>query len=124
MASSIITVSGQKPLYLHIQELTEQDNRQLFSWIKKEDFIDLGNIKEIKEGHWTNRAIKQEKARGKKSITVSGSELVDFFRAAQAYFGIFIVRIGENDLLRYFFKCFDILKIPAVGSGLLATYPN
>jgi hypothetical protein len=110
IASSIITVSGQKPLYLHIQELTEEDNRQLFSWIKKEDFIDLGNIKGIKEGYWANRSIIQEKTRDKKVITVSSNELVDFFRTAQASFGIFRVRMGENDLLRYFFIYFDILN--------------
>jgi hypothetical protein len=67
MASYIITASGQKPLYLHIEELTEQNDRQLLSWIKKEDYIDLGNIKEIKESHWANRAIKQERVRDKLS---------------------------------------------------------
>ena len=96
MASSVITIFGQKPLYLHIEELIEQDNRQLSSWIKKEDCIDLGNIKEIKESHWANRAIKQEKVRDKKSIIVNSSELIDFFRTALATFGTFRVQMGED----------------------------
>ena len=106
MASSVITIFGQKPLYLHIEELIEQDNRQLSSWIKKEDCIDLGNIKEIKESHWANRAIKQEKVRDKKSIIVNSSELIDFFRTALATFGTFRVQMGEDNLPHYFFIYF------------------
>jgi hypothetical protein len=106
IASSVITIFGQKPLYLHIEELIEQDNRQLSSWIKKEDCIDLGNIKEIKESHWANRAIKQEKVRDKKSIIVNSSELIDFFRTALATFGTFRVQMGEDNLPHYFFIYF------------------
>jgi hypothetical protein len=111
VASSIIFVSGQKPLHLHVEELIEQDSQQLFSWIKKEeDCIDLGNLKEIKESHWANRAIKQDKVGDKKNITVDGSELIDFFRTALASFGIFRVRMGEDDLPHYFFIYFNVLN--------------
>ena len=106
IASSIITVYGQKPLYLHIEELIEHDNRQLFSWIKKEDSIDLGNIKEIKESHWAYRAIKEEKVGDKKGIIINSSELVDFFRTALATFGTFRVQMGEDNLPHYFFIYF------------------
>jgi hypothetical protein len=106
IASSIITVYGQKPLYLHIEELIEHDNRQLFSWIKKEDSIDLGNIKEIKESHWAYRAIKEEKVGDKKGIIINSSELVDFFRTALATFGTFRVQMGEDNLPHYFFTYF------------------
>ena len=106
IASSIITVFGQKPLYLHIEELIEHDNRQLFSWIKKEDSIDLGNIKEIKESHWAYRAIKEEKVGDKKGIIINSSELVDFFRTALATFGTFRVQMGEDNLPHYFFIYF------------------
>jgi len=110
MASSIITALGQKPLYLHIEELIEQDGQQLFSWLKKENCIDLGNIKQIKESHWAYRAIKQEKVKDKKNIAVNGSELVDFFRTALASFGTFRVQMGEDNLLHYFFIYFNILN--------------
>ena len=106
IASSIITVYGQKLLYLHIEELIEHDNRQLFSWIKKEDSIDLGNIKEIKESHWAYRAIKEEKVGDKKGIIINSSELVDFFRTALATFGTFRVQMGEDNLPHYFFIYF------------------
>jgi hypothetical protein len=106
IASSIITVFGQKPLYLHIEELIEHDNRQLFSWIKKEDCINLGNIKEIKESHWAYRAIKEEKVGDKKGIIINSSELVDFFRTALATFGTFRVQMGEDNLPHYFFIYF------------------
>jgi hypothetical protein len=105
IAASIITVFGQKPLYLHTEELIEHDNPQLFSWIRKEDRIDLGNIKEIKESHWAYRAIKQEKVGDKKSIIVNSSELVDFFRTALATFGTFRVQMEDN-LPHYFFIYF------------------
>jgi hypothetical protein len=105
IASSTITVFGQKPLYLHIEELIEHDNPQLFSWIKKEDSIDLGNIKEIKESHWAYRAIKEEKG-DKKGIIINSSELVDFFRTALATFGTFRVQMGEDNLPHYFFIYF------------------
>ncbi|MGB0026320.1 MAG: hypothetical protein WBP64_05735, partial [Nitrososphaeraceae archaeon] len=109
MVSGII-LFGQKPLYLYIEEIIEHDNRQLSSWIKEEDCINLGNIKEIKESHWAYRAIKQEKVGDKKQITIGGIELIDFARTTRATFGAFRVQMGEDDLIRYFFMHFSILN--------------
>jgi hypothetical protein len=60
------------------EEQDEQQRRQPSSWIKEGDCINLGNIKQIKEGHWTYRALKVEKGEAKKSIIIDGSELIDF----------------------------------------------
>ena len=87
-----------------IGEKAEQNERQLSSWIKEEDCIDIGNINEIKESHWTYRAIKEEKRGEKKSIIIDGGELIDFVRTARATFGTFRVQMGEdafNTLLFY-----------------------
>ena len=105
IASAIIFL-GQKPLHLCVEEITE-DDRKLFPWIK-EDCIDLGNVREIKESHWANRAINQEKVGNKKSMTISANELIDFFRTALASFGTFKVQMGEDDLPHYFLIYFDI----------------
>ena len=91
MASSII-LFGQKPIYLYIEEIIEQDDRHLSSWIKEEDCINL--YYDIEKSHWAYRAIKEEKIGGKKSIIIDSSELVYFFRTARASFGTFRVQMG------------------------------
>ena len=50
-----------------IGEKAEQNERQLSSWIKEEDCIDIGNINEIKESHWAYRAIKEKKEETRKA---------------------------------------------------------
>jgi hypothetical protein len=86
------------------------NERQLSSGIIGEDCINLGNIIEIKESHWTYRAIKEEKRGDKKSIIITGGELIDFVRTTRATFGTFRVQMGEDDLTNYFFMYFSILN--------------
>ena len=93
-----------------IGEKADQNERQLSSWIKEEDCIDIGNINEFKESHWAYRAIKEEKRGDKKSIIIDGGELIDFVRTARATFGTFRVQMGEDDLTHYFFMHFSILN--------------
>lgn len=109
MVSSLI-LYNRKQLSLHIEEIVEQDDRQLSSWLNGEDCINLGNVEEIKESHWAYRAIKQDRLEYKKSITIGNSELADFFRTARATFGAFRVQTEEDYLAHYFFVYFDILN--------------
>lgn len=51
-----------------IEEQKEREEQQQpHSWVKKEDCMNLGVIKELKDNHWACRAIKEEK-RGTKKI--------------------------------------------------------
>jgi hypothetical protein len=45
-----------------IEEQEEREEQQQpHSWIKEEDCMNLGDIKELKDNHWAYRAIKEEK---------------------------------------------------------------
>jgi hypothetical protein len=76
--------------------------------IKEEDCINLGELRAIKDNHWTYRAIKEEKGGHKKSIVIDGSELIDFVRTAMATFGTFKAQMEDDGSTRYFFMYFSI----------------
>jgi hypothetical protein len=51
-----------------IEEQKEREEQQQpHSWVKEEDCMNPGIIKELKDNHWACRAIKEEK-RGTKKI--------------------------------------------------------
>jgi len=94
------------------KRIEEQDERkeqqQPHTWIKEEDCISLGDINELKAGHWAYRAIK-EKGEDKEGIVMDDNALIDFVRTARANFGTFRVQMEDDRSTRYFFMYFNIV---------------
>jgi hypothetical protein len=94
------------------KRIEEQDERkeqqQPHTWIKEEDCISLGDINELKAGHWAYRAIK-EKGEDKEGIVMDDNALIDFVRTAMANFGTFRVQMEDDRSTRYFFMYFNIV---------------
>jgi hypothetical protein len=90
-----------------IEEREEQ--QQPLSWIKEEDCINLGDIKEMKDSYWASRAIKEGKGEDKKGVVMDGSELIDFVKTTRANFGTFRVQMEDDGSTRYFLMYFSIV---------------
>jgi hypothetical protein len=102
-----IVLFGQKTIYLNIEELNCAPPQ--LSWIKEEDCINLGDIKEMKDSYWASRAIKEGKGEDKKGVVMDGSELIDFVKTTRANFGTFRVQMEDDGSTRYFLMYFSIV---------------
>ena len=80
------------------------------SWLKEEEYVDLGNIgarnnryddnNKEQEKHWAYRLIKQGGA--VKTLKINSNELTDFLNITKSTFGAFRVQVDDSQSKRYF----------------------
>jgi hypothetical protein len=92
---------GQNEVYLKAEGLSPMEFGTAERPASHGDYIDLGDLK---ENHWANRAIKENKktttAAG--AVTIDESEIRDFLRIAMATFAVFQIRNHDGSTRDYF----------------------
>lgn len=107
---------GHDEVYLKAEELLPTERYDFVTDAKRPpsygDYIGLGDLK---ENHWADRAIKENKktptAAG--AVTITKDELLDFLSIARATFGIFRVKMpdgGTRDFFMYIVRGLEFCK--------------